>query len=267
VTDPSVCCQDSLPRTVSSSPAANAGLALGRLPGAQNDRGLQATLRMADGLAGQRCVDRRLWRCTRKGRVEEMGIEPPAPAAKANHSAARMTGSRVADVFLALAITVLIYVYRDQLSQLGSYGYLGLFVVSAVGNATVLLPIPSLAATFLAGGVLNPLLSGVVSGAGMAVGEMSGYLAGYGGTAIIEKKETKAYERLEGWMRRHGSFTIFVLSAIPNPVFDLAGIAAGMLQFPVRRFLVACFLGKTVKGIVFALAGAQAQQWAERFVN
>ena len=196
-----------------------------------------------------------------------MGIERHAPVVKASHSAARTTAWRIVALLFALTITVLIFVYRDQLSQLGSYGYLGLFVVSAVGNATVLLPVPSLAATFMAGSLFNPLLAGVVSGAGMAVGEMSGYLAGYGGTAIIEKKDTKAYERLEGWMRRHGSVTIFVLSAIPNPVFDLAGIVAGMLRFPVWRFLVACFLGKTVKGIVFALAGAQSLQWVERFVR
>lgn len=196
-----------------------------------------------------------------------MGIERHAPSIKASHSAARTTAWRIVALLFALTITVLIFVYRDQLSQLGSYGYLGLFVVSAVGNATVLLPVPSLAATFMAGSLFNPLLAGVVSGAGMAVGEMSGYLAGYGGTAIIEKKDTKAYLRLEGWMRLHGSVTIFVLSAIPNPVFDLAGIVAGMLRFPVWRFLVACFLGKTVKGIVFAVAGAQSLQWVERFVH
>jgi len=196
-----------------------------------------------------------------------MGIERHAPAIKVSHSAARTTVYRIVALLFALTVTVLIFVYRDQLSQLGSYGYLGLFVVSVVGNATVLLPLPSLAATFVAGSLFNPLLTGVVSGAGMAVGEMSGYLAGYGGTAIIEKRDTKAYGRLEGWMRRHGSVTIFVLSAMPNPVFDLAGIAAGMLRFPVWRFLAACFLGKTVKGIVFALAGAQSLQWVQRFVR
>jgi len=196
-----------------------------------------------------------------------MGIEQHAPVVKESHSAARMTAGRIGALLFAVTITVLIYVYRDQLSRFGSYGYLGLFVVSAVGNATVLLPVPSLAATFVAGSLFNPLLTGVVSGAGMAVGEMSGYLAGYGGTAIIEKKNTKAYERLEGWMRRRGSVTVFVLSAIPNPLFDLAGITAGMLRFPVWRFLVACFLGKTVKGIVFALAGARSLQWVERFVR
>jgi len=174
---------------------------------------------------------------------------------------------RMVALFFALGITVLIFVYRDRVVQFSTYGYLGLFVVSVVGNATVLLPVPSLAATFITGGIFNPLLVGIVSGAGMAIGELSGYLAGYGGRAIIETQDKRRYERLEGWMRRHGFLTIFVLSVIPNPIFDLAGIAAGMLHFPLWPFLVACFLGKTIKGAVFAFAGAQSLQWFERFLS
>jgi membrane protein YqaA with SNARE-associated domain len=167
----------------------------------------------------------------------------------------------------AVAITVLIFVYRDRLAEFSSYGYLGLFVVSVVGNATILLPAPSLAATFLAGGIFNPLLAGVVSGAGMAIGELSGYMAGYGGTVILDPTERARFERLQDWMRRHGFLTIFVLAVIPNPIFDLAGVAAGVLHFPLPHFLLACFLGKTVKGLAFALAGAQSLPWIEQFLR
>lgn len=171
-------------------------------------------------------------------------------------------------VFLfALGITVLIFVYRDQVAQLATYGYLGLFVISVVGNATVLLPVPSLAATFVTGGIFNPWMVGIVSGAGMAIGELSGYLAGYGGAAIIEAKDRARYERLESWMKRYGAPTIFVLSVIPNPIFDLAGIAAGALHFPLWQFLLICFLGKTAKGLALAFAGAQSIQWLERFLH
>ena len=174
---------------------------------------------------------------------------------------------RVVALLFALAISVLIFLYRDRVAELASYGYLGLFVVSVVGNATVLLPMPSLVATFITGGVLNPWLVGIVSGAGMAVGELSGYLAGYGGGAIIEAEDRGRYQRLESWMRRYGALTIFVLSVIPNPLFDLAGIAAGALHYPVWRFLLFCFLGKTVKGLVLAFAGAQSVEWIDRFLH
>ena len=174
---------------------------------------------------------------------------------------------RIVALLFALGITVLIFVYRDRLARFSSYGYLGLLVVNIVGNATVLLPVPSLAATFVAGGVFNPVLAGVISGVGMAIGELSGYLAGYGGTAIVETRDRERFQRLESWMRRHGFLTIFVLAVIPNPIFDLAGIAAGVLHFPIWYFLLACFLGKAVKGLVFAFAGAQSLQWFDRFLH
>ncbi len=199
---------------------------------------------------------------------EQTELAKDTPLLQASKSASKPAPRwRVVALLFSLAITVLIFLCRDQLAQFSTYGYFGVFVVSVVGNATLLLPMPSLAATFMAGGIFNPLLIGVVSGAGMAIGELSGYLAGYGGRAIIETQNREMYDRLEGWMRRHGFLTVFVLSVIPNPIFDLAGIAAGILRFPLWRFLLACFLGKTVKGIAFAFAGAQSLQWFERFLR
>jgi membrane protein YqaA with SNARE-associated domain len=174
---------------------------------------------------------------------------------------------RVVALLFALTISVLVFLYRDRVAEFGSYGYLGLFIVSIVGNATVLLPVPSLVATFITGGILNPLLVGIVSGAGMAVGELTGYLAGYGGGAIIAAEDQERYQRLESWMRRYGAVTLFVLSAIPNPLFDLAGIAAGALHYPLWRFLLVCFLGKTLKGLVLAFAGSRSLDWINRFLH
>ena len=197
-----------------------------------------------------------------------IGLEKDTLLIEASESATRSVSRwRIVALLFSLAITVLIFLYKDQLAQFSTHGYFGIFVVSIVGNATVVLPVPGLAATFMAGGVFNPLLVGVVSGIGMALGELSGYLAGYGGKAIIGAENKDVYKRLENWMRYHGFLTVFVLSAIPNPIFDLAGIAAGMLRFPFWRFLLACFLGKTTKGIIFALAGAQSILWFEKFLG
>ena len=62
-------------------------------------------------------------------------------------------------------------------------------------------------------------------------------------------------------MERYGSLTIFALAAIPNPFFDLAGVAAGALGFTWRRFLLAAWAGKTVQGILIAYAGAISAEW------
>jgi membrane protein DedA with SNARE-associated domain len=105
----------------------------------------------------------------------------------------------------------------------------------------------------LLGAVFNPWLVGIVGGVGQALGELSGYLVGYSGHTLVDENPT--YQRLVGWMRRHGMLTVFVLALIPNPIFDLGGIAAGALRFPVWKFLLSVTAGKVIRNIGFALAG------------
>ena len=173
---------------------------------------------------------------------------------------------RGAALAFSVGLSVALFLLRDRIAQLSAYSYVGLFLVSLVGNATVLLPVPSLAATFVAGGIFNPVLAGLVSGAGMAAGELSGYLAGYGGTAIVRPSEYPTLLRIQRWMQRHGFVTVVVLAAIPNPVFDLAGVAAGMSRFPVQKFLLACFLGKTSKALIIAFLGARSLHLLGQYV-
>lgn len=165
----------------------------------------------------------------------------------------RYRGHLVA-LFVSLAITALIVTFRRELADLAGYGYVGVFFISLLGNATVILPVPSLAVVFAGGGVLNPLLVGLVAGVGEPLGELTGYMAGFGGSAIVEDRER--FRRVQEWMERRGFVTVLVLSAIPNPLFDLAGISAGMLHYPVTKFLVACWIGKTIKALAIAYLGS-----------
>jgi membrane protein YqaA with SNARE-associated domain len=159
-------------------------------------------------------------------------------------------------VLFVLGISVTIFIFRDEFTRLAAVGYPGIFVVSLLGNATIILPAPSLALVFAMGSALPPVLVGLAAGVGEALGELTGYAAGVGGRGVIENQDV--YGRLMAWMRRRGGITIFALSAIPNPFFDLAGIAAGTLRYPLWRFLLFCWLGKTVKTVLVAWAGAQS---------
>jgi uncharacterized membrane protein YdjX (TVP38/TMEM64 family) len=49
--------------------------------------------------------------------------------------------------------------------------------------------------------------------------------------------------------------TIFIMSVVPF-VFDLAGIAAGALRFPIWKFFLATWVGRTILYIGIAWAGA-----------
>lgn len=151
-------------------------------------------------------------------------------------------------------LTLAILLNREALRRFAGYGYPGIFLISLLGSATVIVPAPSIAVVFAMGAVLNPFLMGPLAGLGEALGETTGYLAGATGRAIIADRAF--YQRVVRWTRRYGLIPIFLLSAVPNPVFDIAGIAAGALQIPFWRFLVVCFLGKTIKATLMGLLGA-----------
>ncbi|MBN1935991.1 MAG: VTT domain-containing protein [Anaerolineae bacterium] len=158
---------------------------------------------------------------------------------------------------LALAVTisaaVIVIGRRIDPAQFQRYGYPGVFIINLLGNATIIMPVPSLAVVSAVGPFLNPYLVGVVAGLGSALGELTGYLAGYSGRAAVDNQ--KIYAKIVGWTNKYGLWVIFVLSIIPNPLFDLAGIAAGALKVSLWQFLLVCWAGKTIKMIVFALGG------------
>lgn len=176
---------------------------------------------------------------------------------------ARLT--RYLALLAVVGLTVLLFSMRDRAAELARYGYPGIFLLSLVSNATLVLPMPGVAITFAAGAVFNPLAVGLAAGAGATLGEMTGYIAGFSGQEVLER--TPLYQRLEGFTGRYGRWTIFLLALVPNPAFDLAGAAAGALRMPLGEFLLAAFLGKLLKMTGFALAGSQSAIWFLEFMT
>jgi len=156
---------------------------------------------------------------------------------------------------MAVLVSGAIILFRDKLAGLGALGYPGLFLVNFFSSATVVLPMPGLALAFAAGAALNPWLVGLAMGTGAAVGELTGYLAGYGGQGLVENHPTCL--RIQRWMHRYGLWVLFVMAAIPNPFFDIAGMVSGVLRIPVQRFFIACWAGNLTKATVIALIGAE----------
>jgi len=165
-----------------------------------------------------------------------------------------LTIARILAFLAVIGISIFVYSIRDRAEEFAVYGYPGIFVISFLANATVLLPAPGIAVVFAMGAIFNPLAVGLAAGAGGAIGEMSGYLAGFSGQAVIERADI--YDRMVLWMTRNGNLTVLILAALPNPFFDLTGIAAGALKMPVRRFLFWCFIGVTTKMTFFAFLGS-----------
>ncbi len=170
-----------------------------------------------------------------------------------------LTLARIAAILVVIGLTVFIYSVRDQAEELAVYGYPGIFLISFMTNATVLLPAPGIAVVFAMGAIFNPIYIALAAGAGGALGELSGYLAGFSGQAVVER--TNIYERFHVWIEKNGFLAVLILAAIPNPFFDVAGVAAGMLKMPLPRFLVAVWIGVTIKMFLFAWVGSTSLSW------
>jgi membrane protein YqaA with SNARE-associated domain len=140
--------------------------------------------------------------------------------------------------------------------RLGHWGYVGAFLISLFASATIILPAPGIAVVIAMSAALDPIPLGIVAGLGSAVGELSGYIAGASGRALVPDRQRAQVERLHALTNRYGALLIFVLAAVPFPLFDFAGIVAGMLRMNVAAFIAGAGLGKSIKYILMIWLGA-----------
>ena len=129
-------------------------------------------------------------------------------------------------------------------------GYPGVFFLNFLASVSLVLPVPGLISLCGVSLLLNPFVLGVLAGIAETIGEISGYAIGYGGRTVVEKR--RYYARIRAWMERRGTVVIFVVSLVPNPLFDLVGITAGGVRFPLHKFLATVWAGKTLKGMMVA---------------
>jgi membrane protein DedA with SNARE-associated domain len=153
---------------------------------------------------------------------------------------------------LVVGITIALFAFRNGITKLGNYGYLGTFLLAVATNATIFLPMPSILIILPLGAAFNPLFIGLAAGLGGAIGEMTAYVVGYTGRGIWHDKP--GYIKAVGWLKRWGMLIVFVFSVTPMPL-DIMGIAAGNLRLPAWKFFLPCWPGKTIKYIILAYIG------------
>lgn len=160
----------------------------------------------------------------------------------------------IVQILIAIVLIVGSFFVSTQLEFLGKYGYLGAFVISLVSAATVLLPVPAMAIVFGMSKFLDPIILGIVSGLGSAIGELTGFFAGDGIRDILSDK-IKETAQMEQLIHKYEIFAIIILAAIPNPFFDVAGILAGAARMKWWKFLIGCAIGRIIRYILIGFVG------------
>ncbi len=158
---------------------------------------------------------------------------------------------RLIIVAVVVGISLAAFFFQNRIiSEPLGYGAVAGAVLLASGGLVV--PVPHLLTSCGAATALNPAAVAIIAGLAGTIGELTGYFLGYSGSAVLERR--RFYHRVEGWMRKRGWLILFLISAVPNPLFDVAGIAAGALRYPLWRYFVAVGLGKQVKFFIVAYA-------------
>jgi membrane protein DedA with SNARE-associated domain len=158
-------------------------------------------------------------------------------------------------IAIIIAVGYVYFKYPDFFKQenIEKLGYLGVFVIGIILNATIIIPVSNMTVVFAMGAALNmPWAVGLIGGVAAGIGEMTGYIAGRSGRGLLAKN--KIYVRVEKWVKRWGWIAIFFLSIVPF-AFDIVGIIAGALRMPVWKFMVATWAGRTIIYVTVAYLG------------
>ena len=165
-------------------------------------------------------------------------------------------------VVLIVALSITIFVLRDKIQNVSEVGYIGLFFLCFLANATVLLPSPSLMIAASCAMIMNPILVALCAALGSTLGEFVGYAFG-SVTEDLSPKFKALLEKLT--LKIHSQvILVFVLAVLPLPVFDIIGIYSGGTKMNLFKFFAACFLGKFIKMLVYTRI-YDILEWAASF--
>lgn len=162
----------------------------------------------------------------------------------------RINPKKVLSVLLGIIFAVMTsapyILYKEQIQQMALIGYLSVVIACAISNVSILLPSSSTLIVVAAASSLNPILCVLAGGLGTALGEQSSYICGRIGRKGFDDNGNREKKVLK-WMKKHDSLTVFVFAFLPLPIFDIVGIAAGVLQMNWIKYIVSAVLGKTMK--------------------
>ena len=158
-------------------------------------------------------------------------------------------------IAVTIALSFFILQHRSYIEEIAEWGYLGCFFINVLTNGTFILPGFGIVITFTLGGVLNPAIVGAVAGIGEAIGAIGAYFTGYAGRGLIRDRNSGLYLRFNNIIERHGSKSIFFVSAVLSPIFYPFAVFLGMARFGWVRFFLATWAGRTVKSMVLAYLG------------
>jgi len=178
----------------------------------------------------------------------------------------------ILSVVVTVALCVSVIYYKDALMNvvhIEKYGLLGVFIFAFIAGSVVnfvaspfpywllVFTVPSLLARDW--GILAPVWVGLLSALGASLGQLLTFMVGYSSSRLYHKftvnVSNRHYHRAIGWAQRHGSWAVFVMSAVFNPIHLPMTIAIAALHYPPQKYFLFSLLGNLVKSLFIAFCG------------
>jgi membrane protein DedA with SNARE-associated domain len=178
----------------------------------------------------------------------------------------------ILSVVVTVALCVAAIYYKDALMNvvhIEKYGLLGVFIFAFIAGSVVnfvatpfpywllVFTVPSILAP--SWGIFAPLWVGMLSALGASLGQLLTFMVGYSSSRLYHKftvnVSNRHYHRAIGWAQRHGSWAVFAMSAVFNPIHLPMTIAIAALHYPPKKYFLFSLLGNLVKSLLIAFCG------------
>ena len=151
-------------------------------------------------------------------------------------------------VVALIALNIAVYLAPIDYRGLTAFAYAGAFLVCLIANAVVAIPIPYIPVIAHIGATAqSPALVVVLGALGSVLGESVAYLVGRAEQGLVS--EHPLYKRMHRLAERKwlAGLVLFGLAVPLNPLFDVAGLAAGAMGMRYRVFFIAVFTARVVR--------------------
>lgn len=190
------------------------------------------------------------------------------------------------EIFLVLALLLLIvYIgfiiyfptFKDwsrtlweQALEIGrNNGYWGSFVFSFLAHTTIIIPVPyTILLVYLGSTGLSIIGLALAAGIGSSIGELTSYITGLIGGAIVWKKYHDHFVSLKKILNKKPRlmpWIIFIFGVSPLPD-DVLLIPLGMIRYNFFKAVIPMAIGKIVLTGLFAWTGRAVSPTIESFV-
>lgn len=138
--------------------------------------------------------------------------------------------------------------------------YILSIIFGFMGGTSILFPFPYYIAAFTFGsGGLNPLLIGILTGTGVALGDSTSYLVGYSGREILSEKLNKYFKIIYAWCTQKPKWMmplfLYIYSSVMPLPNDVIVMPLGLVRYPYFKMIVPMWLGSITFNTAIALAG------------